>query len=104
MDLSDGLSLDLLHLCEASGVSAVVDHPLPVFHGATIEDALHGGEDYELLFTARRAARVRRSFEGNLLTRIGEITAATPPGVYFFGRPLRPGGWDPFRLRQAPGA
>jgi thiamine-monophosphate kinase len=97
MDLSDGLSLDLFRLCEASGVSAVVDRPLPVFHGATIEDALHGGEDYELLFTAHRDSRVRRSFERVPLTRIGTVTSVSPPGVMFFGRNLKPGGWDPFR-------
>ena len=100
MDLSDGLSLDLFRICEASGVSAVLDRPLPVFHGATIEDALHGGEDYELLFTARAGDKVRRSFEGISLTRIGSICASTSPSIEFFGRPIRPGGWDPFRGRS----
>ena len=50
MDLSDGLSLDLRRLALASGLAAEIETP-PVFRGATVEQALHGGEDYELLFT-----------------------------------------------------
>jgi thiamine-monophosphate kinase len=50
MDLSDGLSLDLHRMCVASGVAADL-HSVPVFKGANLERALHGGEDYELLFT-----------------------------------------------------
>jgi thiamine-monophosphate kinase len=61
MDLSDGLSGDLLTLCGESGVSAVVDRgALPVDPGAAqrgevegIELALHGGEDYQLLLGLR---------------------------------------------------
>ena len=108
MDLSDGLSLDLFRICEASGVAAVVDRPLPVFPGATLEDALHGGEDYELVFTARAGARVRRSFEGIPLTRIGAVVESSTPRVEFFGRRLKPDGWDHFRgarpLRVSPPA
>jgi thiamine-monophosphate kinase len=50
MDLSDGLSLDLHRMCMASDVAADL-HRVPVFKGASVERALHGGEDYELLFT-----------------------------------------------------
>ena len=50
MDLSDGLSLDLNRMCVASRVSAAIEAP-PVFPGASMDQALHGGEDYELLFT-----------------------------------------------------
>src|SRR5579863_9181982 len=54
IDLSDGLSTDLNHLCAESGVAAVVDaSSLPLHPGATLQQALHGGEDYELLFTSR---------------------------------------------------
>src|SRR5439155_2802155 len=70
MDLSDGLSLDLHRLCAASGLRAEIAMP-PIFAGATAEQALHGGEDYELLFTADAHARVPREFEGLPLTRIG---------------------------------
>lgn len=51
IDISDGLSSDLRHLCVASGVGAVVEaERLPTHF--PLEDALHGGEQYELLFAA----------------------------------------------------
>ena len=57
MDLSDGLSLDLHRLSKASGLSAEIEAP-PIFRGATLTQALHGGEDYELLFTVPARASV----------------------------------------------
>jgi thiamine-monophosphate kinase len=106
MDLSDGLSSDLGRLCEASGVGAVVDAgTLPVVRTAgpdALELALHGGDDYELLFTvAREKARLLpRSVGGVALTAIGEITRGRD--VVVVGkdgsrRKLEPLGWDPFR-------
>jgi len=62
MDLSDGLSLDLARLSKASGLGAEISPP-PVWRGATLAQALHGGEDYELLFTAPPRARVPAAFE-----------------------------------------
>src|SRR5438876_709360 len=50
IDLSDGLSLDLHRLCKESRVAAQLEH-VPIVRGASLERALHGGEDYELLFT-----------------------------------------------------
>ena len=53
IDLSDGLSTDLAHICEESGVAAEVNAAaLPIHPAATLPQALNGGEDYELLFTA----------------------------------------------------
>ncbi|MCB1685710.1 MAG: thiamine-phosphate kinase [Pseudomonadales bacterium] len=53
IDVSDGLLQDLGHLCRASAVGAELDSTLvPVCAGATLEQALTGGDDYELLFTA----------------------------------------------------
>jgi thiamine-monophosphate kinase len=72
MDISDGLSLDLQRLCLASRMNAEIGDP-PAFPGATIEQALHGGEEYELLFTVRAGTRVPAAFEGLALTRIGVI-------------------------------
>ena len=96
MDFSDGLSLDLHRLCLASKVSAEIEAP-PVFPGATIEEALHGGEDYELLFTVRSGTRVPAHFEKLPLTRIGTIRRRHSGRVLLGGRPLEPLGYDHFR-------
>jgi thiamine-monophosphate kinase len=86
MDLSDGLSSDLPKLCQASGVGARIrEQALPrVKIGERYADkfdatelALHGGEDYELLFTVARnnVARIPHKIAGVAITRIGEIVA-----------------------------
>ena len=83
MDLSDGLSTDLTHLCEASGVSAEIAasdlpvHPLALAAEDSMALALNGGEDYELLFTASAATRVPRRIAGVSVTRIGMIGPAS---------------------------
>jgi thiamine-monophosphate kinase len=107
MDLSDGLSTDLPRLCAASGVGAIVESDsLPVSSLARVEDAqnlaLHGGDDYELLFTVgrRNARHLPKGFEGLRLTRIGEITRKRKILVHHAKKktvPLACGGWDPFR-------
>src|SRR4029077_10714188 len=86
MDLSDGLSSDLLRLCTASGVVARIEKAkLPMVSTAAtkrtgrfdgLQLALNGGDDYELLFTVsrRNVAHIPRSFRGVPLTSIGEIT------------------------------
>lgn len=82
MDISDGLSTDLRHLCEASGVGAVIDAEQIPQHSLlarqapeqALQVALHGGEDYELLFTTKPGARVPRRIGGVAITRIGSIT------------------------------
>lgn len=112
IDLSDGLSTDLGHLCRASGVGASVwaeRLPLPEPEDGRrsraqepLELALHGGEDYELLFTVPpgRVAQVPSSFRGLPLHHIGEIRKSRhliliwPDGKLV---PLRPAGYDHFR-------
>jgi len=75
MDLSDGLSLDLFRMAAESRVGAEIwAEALPVFPGANRGQALHGGEDYELLFTLGSGRQVPRSFEGVPLTAIGVVT------------------------------
>ena len=96
MDLSDGLSMDLPRLALASGLEAAIEPP-PRFPGATADQALHGGEDYELLFTVPPRVRVPASFEGLPLTRIGAMRRGRPGAVYLAGHPLPALGYDHFR-------
>ena len=96
MDLSDGLSLDLHRLCAASGLRAQISEP-PVYRGATLAQALHGGEDYELLFTAPARVRVPDEFEGLALTRIGTMRKGLAGAVEMSGAPLPPLGYDHLR-------
>jgi thiamine-monophosphate kinase len=114
IDLSDGLSTDLTHLCTESGVAAEIDeaslplHPLTakLGHERALHLALNGGEDYELLFSAPPAAKLPRSIAGVKVTRIGQIirkTRSTPPIILLQTggrrRPLQPGGWEHFTHR-----
>ena len=96
MDLSDGLSLDLHRLCFASRVSAEIEPP-PRASGATLSQALHGGEDYELLFTAPPGVEIPAKFENIPLTRIGRVVKGRPGEVLLKGKPLEPLGFDHFR-------
>jgi thiamine-monophosphate kinase len=115
MDLSDGLSSDLPRLCAASKVGALLEKekiPLLQITNAAhkperdlLQLALHGGDDYELLFTVppRKVKWVPKVFQGISLTAIGKIT----PGRKLLvlqesGNPmqLKPHGWDPFRKKR----
>lgn len=104
LDLSDGLSVDLAHICEESQVSAVVkvDY-LPIARHADLHLALHGGDDYELLFTAPPKVNIPRTIAGVRVTEIGTIQPArnsrTPLSIQHpDGRihPLKPAGWEHF--------
>jgi thiamine-monophosphate kinase len=117
-DTSDGLSADLTHICEASGVSArilaaqipAVDVPkaLARHRFNSLELALHGGEGYQLLFTvpAAQGRRVPQLFHGTRITKIGEILKVKSGRgssrielVDAAGKKtsLIPQGWDSFR-------
>jgi len=111
LDISDGLSTDLAHLCRASGVNAEIEqtalpiHPLALKHGAkaALHDALHGGEDYELLLAAPASVRMPSSIAGVPVTRIGTLikrragqpllTLLAPDGSR---EVLEPSGWEHF--------
>lgn len=96
MDLSDGLSLDLRRLALASGLAAEIAMP-PIFPGATPQQALHGGEDYELLFTVPPGKRVPPAFQGIPLACIGEMRRGPAGAVTLDGAPLAPLGYDHLR-------
>ncbi len=96
MDLSDGISLDLRRLALASGLEAAIEPP-PRFPAASPEQALHGGEDYELLFTVRPRAKVPARFGNVPLTRIGVMRRGQAGAVYLSGEPLAALGYDHFR-------
>jgi thiamine-monophosphate kinase len=109
IDTSDGLSTDLAHLCEESGVGAEVEAVLiprasvgKPAREVDLDLALHGGEDYELLFTARPGKRVPQHIAGVALTHIGNITRSRRifvrnlKGIAY---ELEPRGWEHFRNR-----
>jgi thiamine-monophosphate kinase len=81
IDLSDGLADAVRQIGRASGVGAVVDaDALPIQQGATVRDALSGGEDYELLFAVppklrSRLTNVKRLVKPLAITRIGRLTS-----------------------------
>ena len=99
MDLSDGLALDLHRMCWESKVAAALDREPPISAGATLAQALAGGEDYELLFTS--AQKLPLAYQGIALTRIGTIERGTRGRVMLAGKLLQPKGWDPFRNSSA---
>jgi thiamine-monophosphate kinase len=96
MDLSDGLSTDLRHLCEASAVRGAIQlDALPLGEGATMQQALHGGEDYELLFTAMAGVKMPRQIAGVAISRIGTVVGGEGPRVEIMGGgELDAGGWE----------
>jgi thiamine-monophosphate kinase len=114
MDLSDGLSSDLARLCAASRVGALLEsgkipqvqipHDFSEHGTDPLHLALHGGDDYELLFTvpARKAKLLPKTFQGVALTTIGRITRSRKVLVVDeqgHATQLMPRGWDPFRKK-----
>ncbi len=101
IDISDGLSTDLSHICEESKVGALVyASAVPVAKGAELRDALYGGDDYELLFTSSK--RVPSEIAGVAVTEIGEVVKR--PGMWIQderGRTkrLKAKGWEHFTTK-----
>ncbi len=105
IDISDGLSTDLSHICEESGVGAEVwQDAVPrasigrPASEVSLETALHGGEDYELLFTSSR--RVPDKIARVTITPIGRITRkkkVTLANCHGSLKELLPKGWEHFR-------
>jgi thiamine-monophosphate kinase len=113
IDISDGLSSDIKHLCDESNVGALVEaSQIPIdplvteLSGRRALDplmlALHGGEDFELLFTVKPelVAKLPKRVDGVSLTRIGEIKEAAAGVQISEGArtwKLEPGGWEHFK-------
>jgi len=115
IDLSDGLSTDLGHLCEESRVGAEVEaEAVPISADArrlaktdgqpALEHALHDGEDFELLFAVGpedgERLVTRNPLKSVRLTRIGRATAGSEGALIRSGgrrEPLEPRGWEHFR-------
>jgi thiamine-monophosphate kinase len=108
IDISDGLSVDLTHICDESGVSAIlISNKVPVAKDLDLELALHGGEDYELLFTASSRAKVPPHIAGVAITEIGEIRNRRDysSAIQILGdngkvRPLPQRGWEHFARQR----
>jgi thiamine-monophosphate kinase len=112
IDLSDGLSTDLAHLCEESHAGAEVwEKAVPRAcigkppGQVDLRFALHGGEDYELLFTAPASRPVPSWIEDVPVTEIGQITHRR--GIILRDRvgkttKLEPHGWEHFRSQKRP--
>jgi thiamine-monophosphate kinase len=96
IDLSDGLSLDLSRLCRESKVSAELRPQIPIGRGASLDEALDGGEDYELLFTAPPSIRIPAKIAGLCVTEIGLITKNNASRVFLGGQLLKSKGFDHF--------
>ena len=122
IDVSDGLSTDLRHLCDESALAAELDaasipvHPLAeaaawagregFSPGLALQLALHGGEDYELLFTVPRGKRIPAKVAGIPVHAIGRmkrkrrgaplVELLDSTGKKTTRIPLEPGGWQHF--------
>ncbi len=120
MDISDGLSTDLSRLCTASRVGArLYAERIPRVDVSALRSrkpenlridplhlAVHGGDDYGLLFTVPRKfeTRLRRAPDFTEITQIGEVTAGRQVSLLYSdgrARPLQPHGWDPFRRKSS---
>jgi thiamine-monophosphate kinase len=113
IDISDGLSSDLNHLCDESKVGALIDSSsIPIDQLVTeicgrraldpLMLALHGGEDFELLFTVKpeNIGNLPKRVDGVSVTRIGEIRDAAHGVQIAEGSKvwkLEPGGWEHFK-------
>lgn len=107
IDISDGLSTDVAHICEESKVGAELESVLiprasvgKPAREVDLDLALHGGEDYELLFTAPPGRRIPSRIAGVPVTYIGHITRQ--PTILLrnlrgLAYELEPRGWEHFR-------
>ncbi len=109
IDISDGLSSDILHICEQSKVGCVIEEPKLPIHDEARElafefqidatmCALNGGEDYELLFTVKQEDYDKMVLNENIAP-VGHITDISEGTILQTKsnnkHPLKAQGWDP---------
>lgn len=103
IDISDGLSTDLGHICEESRMGALLySAAVPHASAVSLHYALHGGDDYELLFTAPASRRVPSKIAGVRVSRIGEIIRGRKVWLVDSRgqrKPLPARGWEHFAGR-----
>ena len=94
IDVSDGLIADLNHICEQSGVGAELEH-LPIAVGASLDAAMYGGEDYQLVFSHPNPSKVESTFETLGLDQpygIGRLRSE--PGILLDGKRIEVRGYQ----------
>lgn len=104
IDISDGLSIDLARICRASGVGAVIqENAIPIAslnrHEVELRHALHGGDEYQLLFTVPPGHRLPAEYKGIPLSLIGYITEGAEVTIEHengYTTELEPQGWQYF--------
>ncbi len=104
IDISDGLSIDLARLCRASGTGAVLqENAIPIAslnrHEVELRHALHGGDEYQLLFTVPPGHRLPAEYKEIPLSLIGYITEGDEISIEHengYTTELEPLGWQHF--------
>jgi thiamine-monophosphate kinase len=110
IDISDGLSLDLTRLCRASKVGAVLqENAIPIAslnrHEVELRHALHGGDEYQLLFTVPPGRRLAAEYKDIPLSLIGYITEGDEMSIEHengYTTELEPQGWQHFTTEATP--
>lgn len=98
IDVSDGFLTDLRHVLVASNVGAELDG-VPVAAGATADDALEGGDDYELVWCSPPGTEVADAFTARGLRRPQRVGICVGDArvLHLEGRPVPSGGWEHWR-------
>ena len=110
IDISDGLSTDLAHICRASRTGALLqENAIPIAslnrHEVELRHALHGGDEYQLLFTVPPGRRLPAEFKEIPLSLIGYITEGNEIAIEHengYITELEPLGWQHFTTPAAP--
>lgn len=95
IDSSDGLVRSVLEICKASKVGArIYEDKVPVARGATLQHALYGGEEYELVFTAPKGKAGKYKVVGEIVGAKSGVKLIDAQGKI---KPLKSGGYEHFR-------